>query len=63
MVKIIRYIQSIHNKHDLRKANKEIFKFKQIYNSHIEQFIQYYNFEDSSDFSEDSLEEDDENDS
>lgn len=52
MIKVIRYIESIHDKNDLRHPNTKIFNLKKIYNSNIENFIKYYNFDEFSDLEE-----------
>jgi CTD small phosphatase-like protein 2 len=50
LIKVVRYISSIHKKNDLRVPNNRIFNLKKILNSNIENFIKYYNFADISDY-------------
>lgn len=54
MIKVLKYIVSIHNKEDLRVPNNKIFQLKKIYKSNIESFIKHYNFDDISEL-EDEL--------
>lgn len=46
MVKVIRYIRSIHDKDDFRVQNNKVFHLQKIYNSNIESYIKYYNFDE-----------------
>ena len=46
MVKVIRYIRSIHEKDDFRVPNNKIFHLQKIFNSNIESYIKYYNFDE-----------------
>jgi CTD small phosphatase-like protein 2 len=45
MIKLIKYIKSIGEKPNLRKTNGKIFKLKNIYDTPIDRFIDYYDFE------------------
>lgn len=45
MIKVMKYIVSIHNKDDLRVPNNKIFQLKKILNSNIENFIKHYSFD------------------
>lgn len=49
LIKVIRYINSIHSMDDLRVPNNRMFNLKKILNSNIENFIKYYTNEDNSD--------------
>ncbi len=45
MVKLIKYIQGLSDKEDLRATNTSVFQLHKIYNTDIENFIQYYDFD------------------
>lgn len=47
MVKVIRYIRSIHENDDFRIPNNKQFHLQKIYNSNIESCIKYYNFDEN----------------
>jgi Dullard-like phosphatase family protein len=49
MIKVIKYIASIHDKEDLRVPNNQIFQLTKILNSNIESFIKHYSFDVISD--------------
>ena len=52
MIKVIKYIASIHDKEDLRVPNNKVFQLKKILNSNIECFIKHYNFDNISEVEE-----------
>lgn len=45
MIKVMKYINQIGDKDDVRIPNEKVFQLKKIYNSKIENFIKYYNFD------------------
>jgi hypothetical protein len=45
MIKLIKYIQGISDKDDLRATNTSIFQLHKIYNTDIANFIEYYGFD------------------
>lgn len=51
MIKVIKYINHIHERFDLREPNEKIFKLRKIFNSNIESYIKYYEFDQISNFS------------
>ena len=61
-INLMRYIEDIKDYDDLRVANRKLFKMEQVYKFNVENFIQYYEYEegmrDSSDEEIDDEEED-----
>lgn len=57
MIKLMKYVQSISDKEDMRNTNTEIFQLHKIYNTDIENFIEYYDFDNLVDSSSSSSEE------
>jgi hypothetical protein len=55
MIKLIKYLQHIYPKEDLRTYNDKVFQLNKIYKSRIDCFIKYYDFDVISDDSDQSL--------
>jgi hypothetical protein len=56
MIKVMKYINAISDKEDVRVPNQKVFQLKKILNSKIENFIKYYSFEEYSQIDESSSE-------